>query len=150
MCSGYGLRRSILEDQRFYRADFGLMSGAVHEMVLLANQFAESNNRGQTSVSAAGDIGTIRSVQNYKSFAPGLQLADTRVVIGARGNTRYRMAKPWTMGELQDQKDVNGRFTGKKEAYGDQFVFLHTPTQLKGCYTSIVLYSTAGRVARVA
>ena len=146
----YGLRRSVLEDQRFYRANFGLMSGAVHEMVLLANQFQESNNRGQTSVNGAGDLGTVRSVPNFKSFAPGLQLADTRVLIGERGNTRFRMAKPWQMGELQDQRDSNGRFTGKKEAYGDQFVFLHTPSQLKGSYTSVVLYSTAGRVARVA
>ena len=146
----YGLRRSVLEDQRFYRANFGLMSGAVHQMVLLANQFQESNNRGQTSVNGAGDLGTVRSVPNFKSFAPGLQLADTRVLIGERGNTRFRMAKPWQMGELQDQRDSNGRFTGKKEAYGDQFVFLHTPSQLKGSYTSVVLYSTAGRVARVA
>ena len=146
----YGLRRSVLEDQRFYRANFGLMSGTVHEQVLLANQFAAINDRGQTSVSEAGDLGSIRSVPNFKSFAPGLQLGDTRVLIGERGNTRFRMAKPWQMGELQDQKDVNGRFTGKKEAYGDQFIFLHTPSQLKGCYSSVVLYSATGRVARVA
>lgn len=146
----YGLRRSALEDQRFYRANFGLMSGAVHEMVLLANQFQESNNRGQTTVSASGDLGAVRGVPNFKSFAPGLQLADTRVVIGERGNTRYRMAKPWAMNQLENQKDSNGRFTGKKEAYGDQFVFLHTPSQLKGCYTSVVLYSSTGRVARAA
>lgn len=146
----YGLRRSVLEDQRFYRANFGLMSGTVHEQVLLANQFAAINDRGNTSVSGAGDLGSIRSVPNFKSFAPGLQLGDTRVLIGERGNTRFRMAKPWQMGELQDQKDVNGRFTGKKEAYGDQFIFLHTPSQLKGCYSSVVLYSATGRVARVA
>ena len=146
----YGLRRSVLEDQRYYRANLGLMSGTVHEQVLLANQFAAINDRGNTSVSGAGDLGSIRSVPNFKSFAPGLQLGDTRVLIGERGNTRFRMAKPWQMGELQDQKDVNGRFTGKKEAYGDQFIFLHTPSQLKGCYSSVVLYSATGRVARVA
>ena len=146
----YGLRRSVLEDQRHYRANFGLMSGTVHEQVLLANQFAAINDRGNTSVNGAGDLGSIRSVPNFKSFAPGLQLGDTRVLIGERGNTRFRMAKPWQMGELQDQKDVNGRFTGKKEAYGDQFIFLHTPSQLKGCYSSVVLYSATGRVARVA
>lgn len=146
----YGLRRSELEDRRFYRANFGLMSGTVHEQILLANQFQESSNRGQTTVTGAGDLGNIRNVPNFKSFAPGLQLADTRVLIGERGNTRFRMAKPWQMGELQDQRDSNGRFTGKKEAYGDQFIFLHTPSQLKGCYSSVVLYSSAGRVARVA
>lgn len=146
----YGLRRSVLEDQRFYRANFGLMSGTVHEQILLANQFSALNDRGQTSVNGAGDLGSIRSVPNFKSFAPGLQLGDTRVLMGERGNTRFRMAKPWQMGEMQDQKDVNGRFTGKKEAYGDQFIFLHTPSQLKGCYSSVVLYSATGRVARVA
>jgi hypothetical protein len=52
------------------------------------------------------------------------------------------------MGQLQDQKDSNGRFTGKKEAYGDQFIFLHTPTQLKAALTSVVLYSASARIDR--
>jgi len=144
----YGLRRSVLEDTRYYRANFGVMAGAVHEQVLQAAQFAALYDRGAANVTAAGDLGSVRGVPNFKSFAPGLQMGDTRVVIGERGNTRYRMMKPWQMGELQDQRDSNGRFTGKKEAYGDQFVVLHTPTPLKGCYTSIVLFSTAGRIAR--
>ena len=144
----YGLRRSVLEDQRYYRANFGVMSGAVHEQILRANQFAALYDRGGLTVTAAGDLGSVRGVPNFKSFAPSLQLGDTRVVIGERGNTRYRMMKPWQMGELQDQRDSNGRFTGKKEAYGDQFVVLHTPTPLKGAYTSVVLYSAGGRVAR--
>lgn len=146
----YGLRRSVLEDQRYYRANFGVMSGAVHEQILRANQFSALYDRGGATVTAAGDLGNVRGVPNYKSFAPSLQLGDTRVVIGERGNTRYRMMKPWQMGELQDQRDSNGRFTGKKEAYGDQFVVLHTPSPLKGCYTSVVLYSATGRVARAA
>ena len=144
----YGLRRSVIEDSRYYRANFGLMSGAVHEQVLQAAQFAALYDRGAANVTAAGDLGNVRGVPNYKCFAPALQLADTRVVIGERGNTRYRMMKPWQMGEMQDQRDSNGRFTGKKEAYGDQFVVLHTPTPLKGAYTSIVLFSTNGRVTR--
>lgn len=146
----YGLRRSVLEDQRYYRANFGVMSGSVHEQILQASQFSALYDRGAATVTAAGDLGNVRGVPNYKSFAPSLQLGDTRVVIGERGNTRYRMMKPWQMGEMQDQRDSNGRFTGKKEAYGDQFVVLHTPTPLKGAYTSIVLFSTNGRVARAA
>jgi hypothetical protein len=144
----YGLRRSVIEDSRYYRANFGVMSGAVHEQILRANQFSALYDRGAANVTAAGDLGNVRGVPNFKSFAPSLQLGDTRVVIGERGNTRYRMMKPWQMGELQDQRDSNGRFTGKKEAYGDQFVVLHTPTQLKGAYTSVILYSGAGRIAR--
>lgn len=145
----YGLRKSILEDQRFYRANFGLMSGTVHEQILQANQFAALYDRGAANVTTNGDLGPVRGVPNAKIFAPGLQMGDTRVLIGERGNTRFRMAKPWQMGELQDQRDANGRFTGKKEAYGDQFIFLHSPSQLKGSCTSVILFSTAGRVARV-
>lgn len=58
------------------------------------------------------------------------------------------MLKPWVMGSLENQRDSNGRFTGMKEAYGDQFIVVHTPTQLKAAYTSIVLYSATARVAR--
>lgn len=58
------------------------------------------------------------------------------------------MLKPWQMGQLQDQKDSNGRFTGKKEAYGDQFIALHTPVPLKMGLTSIVVYSATARVNR--
>ena len=60
------------------------------------------------------------------------------------------MLKPWALGQLQDQKDANGRFTGKKEAYGDQFIALHTPLPLKAGFTSIVLFSATGRVNRAA
>ena len=49
---------------------------------------------------------------------------------------------------VENQKDANGRFTGKKEAYGDQFLVMHTPTQLKRAATSMVLYSATLRVAR--
>lgn len=58
------------------------------------------------------------------------------------------MLKPWSMGQLENQKDANGRFTGKKEAYGDQFIALHTPLPLKAGLTGVVLYSATGRVAR--
>ena len=49
---------------------------------------------------------------------------------------------------MENQKDPNGRFIGKKEAYGDQFSVLHTPTQLKRATTTLSLYSASARVAR--
>jgi len=144
----FGLRKAILEDQRHYGCDFGLMSSTVRTQIEQARQFAANYARAGTNLATDGNLGVIKGVPQFKTTAPGLAMADARVVLGARGQTRYRMAKPWTLGELQDQKDSNGRFIGKKEAYGDQFVFLHTPTQLKGGYTSVVLYSASARVSR--
>lgn len=144
----YGLRKSVIEDQRSYRADFGLMSGTVMTTIEQARSFVESGARNGTNLDSLGNLGVVKGVPNYKSFAPGLAMGDVRVLIGERGLARYRMAKAWTMGQLQDQKNSDGRFTGKKEAYGDQFVFLHTPTQLKAGLTSIVLYSGTARVDR--
>lgn len=144
----FGLRKSLIEDTRSYMANFGLMSGTVMTSVEQAKSFVEIGKRNGTSLASDGNLGVIKDVPQYKAYAPGLAMADQRVVIGERGQTRLRMAKAWSMGQLQDQKDSNGRFTGKKEAYGDQFLFLHTPTPLKGALTSIVLYSSSARVDR--
>lgn len=144
----FSLRKNIIEYDRFHACNFGVMSGTVRTQAEQARSFVESWARKGTDLSMEGNLGQIKGVQQYASTAPGLAMGDQRVVIGERGVTRYRMAKPWTMGQLENQKDSNGRFTGKKEAYGDQFIFLHTPTQLKAAYTSMVLYSSSTRVSR--
>ncbi|WP_292363028.1 hypothetical protein [Methylophaga sp. UBA1464] len=146
----YGLRKSEIEDNRFHQANFGLMSGTTMNSVERAKQFGANNARNGTDLSANGNLGRVKDVPNYKTSAPGLHMGDQRVVIGERGVTRMRMMKPWAMGELENQRDENGRFTGKKEAYGDQFIVLHTPTPLKRAYSSLVLFSNTARVAREA
>jgi hypothetical protein len=143
-----GLRKSVIEDQRYYHADMQVMSGTVQAAVEQARQFSANYSRPGTDLSVDGNLGRIKGIPAFKTSAPGLWMADQRIVIGQRGLTRFRMMKPWAMGILQDQKDSNGRFTGKKEAYGDQFVVVHTPTPLKAGYTSIALYSSSARVAR--
>ena len=150
LLSKIGLRKAVIEDQRYYMADMMLMSGTVMTGVEQAEQFGANSSRPGTNLSADGNLGRVKNIPGFKTSAPGLWMADQRIVIGQRGNTRFRMMKPWSMGQLQDQRDANGRFTGKKEAYGDQFIVLHTPTPLKAGSTSIVLYSSSGRVARAA
>lgn len=144
----FGLRKALIEDDRYHMANFGLMSGTVANQVEQAKQWAANFRRPGTELAMDGNVGRIKDTPIFKSTAPGLYMGDQRILVGERGITRYRMAKPWNMGELENQKDSNGRYTGKKEAYGDQFVVLHTPTQLKAAMTSIVLYSATGRVAR--
>lgn len=143
-----GLRKAVIEDQRYHACNFGLMSGTVRTQVEQARQFAANYARPGTNLSAEGNLGVIKGVPQFRTTAPGLNMGDQRVVVGERGLTRFRMAKPWSMGQLENQKDANGRFTGKKEAYGDQFIVLHTPTPLKAGYTSMVLYSASARVDR--
>lgn len=145
----FGLRKSEIEDNRYHLPNMSLMSGTVRNQIEQARKFAANFRVPGTDLAADGNLGRIKDIATFKTSAPGLNMADQRVIIGERGVTRYRMSKPWSMGELENQKDANGRFTGKKEAYGDQFIFLHTPTQLKRAYTSLVLYSATGRVARV-
>jgi hypothetical protein len=144
----YGLRKAVIESDRYYMANMGLMSSTVKTEVEQARSFVESFARNATTLDADGNLGTVKSVPNFRTTAPGLYMGDQRVVIGERGITRFRMMKPWSMGQLLDQRDSNGRFTGKKEAYGDQFIVLHTPTPLKAAYTTMSLFSTTARVDR--
>lgn len=144
----YGLRKNVIESDRYHKANFGLMSGTIRTQIEQAGSFVESLARNGTNLDSQGNLGMVKDVPNFRATAPGLYMGDQRIVIGERAQTRYRMMKPWAMGQLQDQRDANGRFTGKKEAYGDQFVILHTPTQLKAACTSVVLYSATARVDR--
>ena len=146
----YGLRKSVIEDDRFHMATFGLMSGSVFTSVGEAERFRANHKVPGTDLAADGSLGRIKDVPNFKTSAPGLHLGDRYAVIGERGVTRFRMMRPWSMGQLENQKDSNGRFTGKKEAYGDQYVVVHTPTQLKAAYSAILRYSASARVARTA
>lgn len=144
----YGLRKNVIESDRYHMANFGLMSGTIRTQIEQARSFIESGARNGTALDTEGNLGPVKGVANFRTTAPGLNMGDQRIIIGERGQTRFRMMKPWTMGQLENQRDANGRMTGKKEAYGDQFIVLHTPTQLKAAYTSLVLYSGAARIDR--
>jgi Mu-like prophage I protein len=142
----YGLRKSIIEDDRYHMANMGFMRGTPFTNITQAKKFEANSKTNGIDLLADGSLGRIKDVPNFKAFGPSLNVADNRIVIGERGTTRFKMTKPWTLGELENQKDTNGRFTGKKEAYGDQFVVIHTPSQLKRALTSINLHSATGRV----
>lgn len=143
----FALRKTAIED-RAHIANIAAMSGTLMTQIEQAKQFGANSKRPGTDLMADGNLGRIKDVPSFRSYAPGLNAGDQRVVIGERSTVRYRLLKAWQMGQLENQKDSNGRFTGKKEAYGDQFVVVHTPTLLKGALTSMVVYSAAARVDR--
>ncbi|HCU52895.1 MAG TPA: hypothetical protein DIC36_00955, partial [Gammaproteobacteria bacterium] len=146
--TSFGAAKTTISHSRYHNPNLGLMSETLMNSVEQAQSFAANYRRPGTELLANGRLGTIKSVPIYDTPAPGLWMADNRVLVGEMGVTRFRVAKPWALGMLENQKDSNGKFTGKKTAYGDQFIFVHTPTQLKKAYTSLVTYSASGRVAR--
>lgn len=145
-----GGRKAVIENDRYYAANLLLMSGTVDNALGQATTFMANASRPGTGLNADGSVGIVKGLSAFNTRAPGLNTGDVRIVVGERGNTRFRMMKPFSMNDLVDSRDSNGFFTGKKENYGEQWVVCMTPTQRKNATTSLMLYSSAGRVARAA
>lgn len=145
-----GNRKVVVGTDRFYNPNMVLMSNAIDNALSQATSFTANGARNGTGLNADGSVGITKGMGTFNPKAPGLQLADTRIIVGERGNTRFRMVKPFAMNPIEQARDSTGKFTDQRESFGTQFVVSHTPTQIKGSCSSIILFSTAGRVARVA
>jgi len=143
-----GARKVVIENDRFYTANMLLMSGAVDNALGQATTFTANSSRPGTGLGPDGSVATIKGVPAFNTRAPGLWTGDVRLVVGERGNTRFRMMRPFSMNVPEEARDSNGLFVGAKENYGEQFIVVHTPTQRKNANTSLVLFSSTARVAR--
>jgi hypothetical protein len=143
-----GGRKAVIEDDRFYTANMILMSGNVNNALSQAKTFQANSARVATGLASDGSVGFVKDMPVWRPRAPGSLFGDTRIMVGMRGCCRFRMVKPWSVEPLQPARDANGLFTDSKETYGTQWVASHTPTQLKSAMSCVILYSTAGRVAR--
>ncbi len=143
-----GARKAVVEDDRFYKPNMLLMSGNVNNAVSQAKTFQANSARVATGLSSDGSVGFIKDIPVWRPRAPGSIFGDTRVLIGERGTSRFRMVKPWEVQPLEQARNATGAFIDAKETFGTQYVGLHTPTQLKSSKSSVILYSAAGRVAR--
>ncbi len=143
-----GARKVVIENDRYYMANTLLMSGAVDNALGQAKTFQANSWRAGTGLGPDGSIGIVKGITAFNTRAPGLDTGDVRIVVGERGNTRFRMMRPFKMAELSQARDTSGNFIGQQEGYGEQFLICHTPTQRKNANTSVVLYSSTARVAR--
>lgn len=148
LLTSIGSRKVVIENDRYYMANMALMSGAVDNSLGQATTFTANGSRPGTGMNADGSIGVVKGLPVFNTRAPGLATADARIIIGERGNTRFRMLRPFSMVDITEAHNAAGAFIGAKESYGEQFVVAHTPTQRRNANTSVVLYSVAGRVAR--
>lgn len=145
-----GGRKAVISSDRFYNPNMVLMSPTVDNAVSQARSFEANASREATGLAADGSVGQIKGLANFNTTAPGLVMGDTRILVGERGNTRFRMLKAWSMNPIEQARDGGGNFLDSQESFGSQWVACHTPTQLKNSLTSVVLYSSTGRVARAA
>jgi hypothetical protein len=148
LLTSIGGRKVVIENDRYYMANMLLMSGAVDNSLGQANTFTANSSRPGTGLAGDGSIATIKGIPAFNTRAPGLDTADTRIVVGERGNTRFRMVRPFSMIPVEQARDASGNFIGAEGSYGEQFIVSHTPTLRRNATTSVVLFSSAGRVAR--
>ncbi len=145
-----GGRKAVIEDDRYYNPNMILMSGNVNNQLSQAKTFQANSARVATGLAGNGSVGFVKDMPIWRPRAPGTLFGDTRIMVGERGTSRFRMVKPWAVEPLMQARDTNGYFIDSKESFGTQWVGSHTPTQLKSSKTSVILFSTAGRVSRVA
>lgn len=143
-----GNRKVVIENDRYYTANFALMSGALDNALTQAESFRASSSRVATGLAADGSLGFTKAIPTFNPSAPGLVMGDSRILVGERANTRFRMVKAFAMNPPEQARNASGLFTDQQEGFGTQYIVSHTPTQLKNSLTSIIVYSLTGRVAR--
>lgn len=143
-----GARKAVIQSDRYYTPDMILMSPTLDNAVTQARSFVESYARTATGLAPDGSLGQLKGLSVFNSTAPGIQLGDTRIMVGMRGNTRFRMVKPWSMNPMEQARNSAGAFIDATESFGTQYVLSITPHQLRNSLTSVIVYSATGRVAR--
>ena len=143
-----GTRKAVISADRFYTPNMVLMSATLDNALTQATSFTANGSRVATGLSMDGSVGQVKGLSIFNSTAPGIQLGDTRIMVGERGNSRFRMVKPWTMNPLEQARNSAGAYIDAQDGFGTQYVVSHTPAQLKNSLTSVIVYSATGRVAR--
>lgn len=145
-----GNRKVVIETDRYYTANFALMSGGLDNAITQAESFRANSSRIATGLQADGSLGFTKGIPTFNPAAPGLVMGDSRILVGERGNTRFRMVKAFAMNPPEQARNAAGLFTDQQEGFGTQYIVSHTPRQLKNSLTSVIVYSATGRVARAA
>lgn len=143
-----GSRKAILSQERFVTPNASLLAPTLADTISNAEQFEAAAHRADASILSTGDLGPIKGIPSWKTNAPGLDIAEDRMLIFERGLLRYRIAKTFAIGAPFEMVDpATGRPIGKKQAYGEEYSSIHVPTPLRGRATSLIVYSVAARAA---
>lgn len=142
-----GARKAILSSDRFVMPDMLLMSPVLNDTLTNATQFAAEMMRAGANLTGSGDLATVKGVAAFGTNAPGIDLADDRILMGARGTLSYVVVKPFMTGTPFEAVDSNGLPTGERIAYGEEYNAIHVPSPLQARLTSVIVYDSDARTA---
>lgn len=141
-----GARKAMLSGQRYVSADFLLMSPTLNDTVTNAEDFVTSMKRNGADTNMQGDLERVKGLPAFGTNQPGIDLGDERILMGPRGMMNYTISKPYAIeGAPFEVVDANGRATGQKQVYAEEYNAFHVPTPLRGYMTSVLCYSASGR-----
>jgi hypothetical protein len=140
-----GRRKAIMADDRFVRPDFMLSCETLNDTITNAKQFTESGKKSGTDTTTQGDLSAIKGIPAWSTNAPSTDLGSERLIIGQRGTLTYTIAKPFETGAPFEVVDAQGKPTGQKQAYGEEYSALKVPDVLRNRLTSVIAYSASGR-----
>ena len=147
LIQAFGDRKARLAQDRFVQPDFALMAYTLNDEATNAEQYTAAGKRADSSVTVSGDLADIKGVGCWSTNAPGIDLGEERIIMGQRGATAYTIAKPFGFGAPFEAVGPNGRPTGRKLSYGEEFSSIHVPAEYRARFTSVVAYSATGRAA---
>lgn len=142
-----GSRKAMMSQDRFVQPNFGLMASTLNDAATNAEQFTASGARADSAITALGDLAPLKGVPSYSTNAPNLDLGEERIQMGQRGALSYTIAKPFSVGTPFEAVGANGRPTGKKIAYGEEYSSIHVPSEYRQRFTAVVAYSKTAREA---
>lgn len=140
-----GRRKVILSDDRFVTPDFMLSSNSLNDTITNASQFTESGKKSGTDTTAQGDLMTIKNIPAWSTNAPSTDIGSERLIIGERGTLTYTITKPFQTGAPFEVVNAQGKPTGQKQAYGEEYSAIKVPNMLRSRLTSVIAYSASGR-----
>jgi hypothetical protein len=145
LLSAVGDQKAMLSSQRYSRPEYALMSSMLNNEASKAEQFVMEFKRQGTNDTISGDLESIKGLPSFDCNAPGMDLGDQRILLGQRGLTGYTIIKPYSVGVPFEAVGVNGRPTGEKVAYGEEYNALYTPKAVRQRYTSVLVYNSTTR-----
>ncbi|MCR8922654.1 phage protease [Dasania sp. GY-MA-18] len=140
-----GAAKAQMSQQRFVQPEFLLMSSILNNECTDAEQYTAAGQRNDSRVSVAGDLEAVKNIPAVGTNAPGIDLGDERIILGQTNTLAYTIAKPFSMGEVQEARNSQGQLIGAKEQYGEEYNALKVPEPLRNRFMSILYYSAAGR-----
>lgn len=148
LLNAIGRRKAILSQERFVSAQFLICASTLHNTITEAEQFERDAQKDGTNLDVTGDLATVKGLPAFGTNQPGIDLGESRILMGESMTCSYGIAKPFVTGtpfEVMDPTTM--RPTAEKQAYGTELSTIHVPVPLRNRLTSVIVFSATARAA---